>query len=129
MLKPSEALMLGSTLLRPKAYTLNDGNGNGCALGMIAEARGFRRDRSGAYPLEAGRGVPWGDDYPCTCVGPISSPLVHIFNEHVCGDRTWTIEMLADWLRRFESDEESAPEAAAPRRGLTAIAVAVGEGE
>lgn len=127
-MKASEALVLGSTLLKPVPGTqsTNDGRG-GCALGMIAVAQGkkitvFSGNTFGDFLVLEWMSRP--TTLPCSCkdkilMGSSCYPfsresiessiyrtLTHLFNYHVCGIQDWTIERLADWLKTVEPQEE-----------------------
>lgn len=102
----SEAILLGSTMLKPVPYIRNDGSGGGCALGMAEIAvdgaeSGIERTAMGKWLL----GISL---FPCVCglISPYNVLIAHIFNEHVCKDKTWTIEKLVDWVRSVEPKEE-----------------------
>lgn len=134
-MKTSEALLLGSTLLKPVCGVfMNEENDSGCALGMVAVAMHgiaavceFRYQQSQLLPawlMSSPRRVP----LPCDCQAGLlmgggggrctrsvvesshSSVIVHLFNQHVC-DGTWTIEQLADWIRSVEPNEPASASA------------------
>lgn len=123
-MRAAEALMLGSTMLRPVAVVRDDGEGGGCALGMIHAGRGEM-----AHFMDSGwMHIPDGEPLPCDCKGdylmgsccmlehriffddPVSR-IVHLFNYHVCEKKDWTLERLADYIDEMEpryDDEETA---------------------
>ena len=41
------------------------------------------------------RGTPWE-------IWRLDGIVVHLFNKHVMGDKTWTLQALADWVSQFE---------------------------
>lgn len=106
-MKVSEAIMLGSFSLTRKAGTLA-----GCALGMAAEAQGIpksytRIHKRWPWLLTKRRG-------PCDCPGlrmmaPADDIIIHLFDDHVMepeDDFTpWTLEQLADWVRKVEPQD------------------------
>lgn len=118
-MKFSEAVLLGSTLLHPIPYNRNNGRGEGCAIGMAEESGGVRRAEE-SWPWLAKLAGPT-DKYPCGCLTHYPSSMgietysllerlyaarvAHIFNEHVCKDKTWTLEQLVDWIRSVEPEE------------------------
>ena len=115
-MKLSEAILLGSTLVKPVRGQIDDGNGGGCAYGMA------NRSSNSTFANPA-----WGDwdhhtelsQLPCGCslykpmMGadgntsswygqiPARHAIIHIFNQHVC-DGDWTIERLAEWVASIE---------------------------
>lgn len=102
-MRAKELLMLGSTLLKSVPGTLNNGMGGGCALGMMAAARGNVK-----MDIECCLGFEWMNDrtaYPCICSPEghaVAAVITHIFDSHVHGDRTWKLEQLADWLDQYD---------------------------
>lgn len=112
-MKFCEAVLLGSTVLRPIPHVRRNNNGGGCALGMAEAA-------SGSALAEFT--WPWlktsPDKYPCGCLlfmpgfENILLPwnyavvVAHIFNEHVCKDKTWTLEQLVDYIKSVEPEEQ-----------------------
>lgn len=120
-MKASEALMLGSTLLKPMSGVTNDGNGNGCAIGMIAAAMGKTYLVHMSPPADLDRTIeglekilvlPWMSKqvvFPCGCPhrADVIGALIHVFDIHVCqGHSGWTLERLADWLKTIEPQEQ-----------------------
>ena len=116
-MKLSEAILLGSTLVKPVRGQSDDGNGGGCAYGMA------NRSSNSTFANPA-----WGDwdhhtelsQLPCGCslykpmMGtdgntfsswhgqiPAMHAIIHIFDQHVC-DGDWTIERLAEWVASIE---------------------------
>ena len=123
----SDAINLGSLLLKPVAGTRGDGNDGGCALGMAGKAAGgyvgcgfadWAKEIQSVdlLPCECGKDgskiMGSSCDYfyrasvPRNCVHAIT----HLFNYHVCTAKDWTLEQLVDWVRSVEPDE---PEIAA----------------
>lgn len=121
-MKAHEALILGSMMMRPVPYTRSDGRGGGCALGMIGLASGgnphtfdatygwLAESFVEAYPCGADHS--YSKDRGWARADRYASAIAHIFNEHVCGDHTWTIEKLADWIRENDPTIEHEPVAA-----------------
>jgi hypothetical protein len=129
-MRTSEALMMGSLQLSPKPYCVDDGNGFGCAIGMIDVANG----RVSTH--WSGGDVEWmilGVPLPCSCkttceLWTAASAMIHLFNEHVCKDiftpnrlqpyggedytmaDKWTLEQLADWLESVDPTPKETPE-------------------
>ncbi len=121
-MKSWQALLLGSTMLKPKRGVWNDHNGSGCALGMMWAGAGneplshsFSHLRYQQSVLPCGckmtDEIMWGDGNFGIAHGDVYSDavIIHLFNQHVC-DGSWTIEQLAEWLRGVEEamDAESA---------------------
>ena len=122
-MKLSEAILLGSTVLAPKAGGQHFSELKaGCALGMAAIANGctFRpvtqfeeKDRRtlgtegvwGSWVLTA---VP----RPCQCwrfLVPremrIKDIIAHLFDHHVMRRRNWTLEQLVEWVKTVEPND------------------------
>lgn len=122
MMKASEALILGSTMLRPRPRTFDDNYGSGCAMGMINKAIGgdaltqivllkypWMSDRQFPYPCGCRRANgPQGDYTPHSTANDI---VIHLFDDHyghpLNGPKLakWTIEQIADWLGKVEPAE------------------------
>ena len=120
-MKLSEAILLGSTVLAPRAGGQHfSETQQGCALGMAAVARGCRfhtvirpvddRDRRtlgvegiwGAWVLEQ-------VERPCDCWRiwmrrkmRIKDIIAHLFDFHVMDKRNWTLEQLVAWVETVE---------------------------
>ena len=137
-MRMSEAILLGSTLLKPVSgvFMTVDGTG-GCAYGMARKA-GWRSQSELETMMVA--------ELPCGCgkhgemvMGgsrvmsdllawnrTVSFAIVHLFNQHVC-DGTWTIEQLADWVREQEDrleglkQQTQQPEAVEPANEYSAV--------
>lgn len=122
-MRTSTRLLLGSTMIKWLRGTRNNGNGQGCALGMI-EASGGSCAHLDHFDVEL----------PCDCnlanaimgsschyshylrVCQASSAIVHLFNYHVMTTKDWTLERLVDWLRSVEpADPEEDTNAADPQ--------------
>lgn len=120
-MKLSEAILLGSTVLTPKAggqYVAE--NQAGCALGMAAIARGcsFRRVfRPFAWKDRRALGTEgiWGHwvlqivPRPCLCWRfrvpremRIKRIITHIFDHHVMQKKDWTLDQLVAWVQTVE---------------------------
>ena len=123
-MKLSEAILLGSSLLAPRAGGQHFAESQeGCALGMAAVARGctFRiitkpfdeRDRRtlgaegvwGAWMLEQ-------VERPCDCWRiwirrkmRIKDIIAHLFDYHIMNKRNWTLEQLVAWVQTVEPKE------------------------
>src|SRR5260370_38229293 len=117
----SEAMMLGSKVIKPLAYSKGDDQGSGCVLGMAEFAVG-RTNWGGYFDEKAAENVwPWLTEAisvtPCGChyykqcgtsifqITAKISTIVHLFNEHVMQRQDWTMERLADWIRSVEPEE------------------------
>jgi hypothetical protein len=123
-MKLSEAILLGSTILTPKAGGQHFAeNQSGCALGMAAIARGCTfRPATYPFPEEDRRtlgteGV-WGNwvlnvaPRPCDCWRfwiprelRIKDTITHIFDYHIMRKRNWTLEQLVAWVQTVEPEE------------------------
>ena len=126
----SEAILLGSTVVHPRAGRLRfSGSDEGCALGMAAIAAGCTFSR----PLQP---IPVKDlrtaniesifgawllrvvMRPCECQPElpremrIKDIIAHLFDVHVMAKKNWTLAELAEWVERWEP-AESAREATA----------------
>jgi hypothetical protein len=120
-MKLSEAILLGSTVLAPRAGGQHfSETQQGCALGMAAVARGstFHPVR-GPVDLTERRtlGVEgvWGDwvlrqvERPCDC-WPIlmrrkmrvKDIIAHLFDYHIMKRKNWTLERLVRWVETVE---------------------------
>ena len=120
-MKLSEAILLGSTVLAPRAGGQHfSETQQGCALGMAAVARGCTfhnviwpvhdRDRRtlgvegiwGAWVLEQ-------VERPCDCWRiwirrkmRIKDIIAHLFDFHIMDKRNWTLEQLVAWVETVE---------------------------
>ncbi len=131
-MKLSEAILLGSTILKPKAGRLHfSGENSGCVLGMAAVANGFNFIPARQIPLEDRRTVNSEDVFgdwllrvvtrPCECE-PASIPpemrikdiIAHLFDCHVMEKQDWTIDQLASWVANWEPKEVDPPASVAP---------------
>lgn len=107
-MKLSEAILLGSSMLKPVAGRLGEGD-EGCALGMAGVAACGKHDGVNCDVFT------WVNDKsadsPCGCFAgnfgmkSVRAWIAHIFNEHVMDDKTWTLEQLCDWIRTVEPAE------------------------
>jgi hypothetical protein len=129
----SEAILLGSTVLAPKAGGQHfSENQAGCALGMAAIARGCSFGCvSRPVPSEERRtlgteGV-WGHWVlqvvmrPCACWRfrvpremRIKDIIAHIFDYHVMQKRDWTLDRLAAWVETVEPKKRASGETLDP---------------
>lgn len=125
-MKLSEAILLGSTVLTPKAGGQHFAeNQAGCALGMAAIARGCAFHRvTRPFPWRDRRtlgteGV-WGDWVlhivmrPCSCWRfrvpremRIKDIIAHVFDYHVMKKRNWTLNQLAAWVQTVEPEKDA----------------------
>lgn len=118
-MRASEALIAGSTMMKAMPYRMtNEDQSLGCALGMMGKAMGcacctgsyfgwLHEDLKVLTPCGCSYNL-----YPAGTADPdidtnylIASYwgcVAHIFNQHVCGDKTWTIEQLADWVESVD---------------------------
>jgi hypothetical protein len=121
-MKLSEAILLGSTVLAPKAGgQLFAEKKAGCALGMAAVARGCSfRSVTQFDPKDRrtlGTEGVWGNwvltpvARPCQCwrlLLPrqmrIKDIIAHLFDHHVMRRRNWTLEQLVEWVKTVEPD-------------------------
>lgn len=123
-MKLSEAILLGSTILAPKAGRQHYSESNaGCALGMAAIANGYTfRTVSGPIPARDRRTIGtegvWGSwvltevRRPCDCWRyrvpremRIKDIVAHLFDYHVMAKQNWTLEQLVAWVRTVEPND------------------------
>ena len=122
----SEALLLGSKILKPLPYlrygVTSEGKidyTKGCALGMMQHALGTGDTYIEWDNLHLAKSVV----SPCECagdkdiylrIGSAAAIVGHLFNEHVCTKeeggklkcpdaKPWTIEQLADWIESIDT--------------------------
>ena len=139
----SEAILLGSTVLAPKAGGQHfSETQQGCALGMAAVARGctFRTVIRPVDDIERrtlGVEGVWGDwvleqvERPCDCWRiwirrrmRIKDIIAHIFDYHIMVKRNWTLEQLVAWVETVEPkapQPEDALRRVIEQRGLRAL--------
>ena len=130
-MKLSEAILLGSTLIRPKAGVIYEstrktgGLPAGCALGMAAIALGFDLEAI-CQRTVVGFDIPVMDkivEAPCNCwnhprtgltesKAHVGNYIVHLFDTHVMCMKDWTLEQLVDWVSQQEPKELPAAEVA-----------------
>ena len=127
-MKLSEAILLGSTVLVPKAGRQHYSELNaGCALGMAAIASGCTfRPVTKPFPEKDRRtlGVEgvWGSwvlatvRRPCTCWRfrvpremRIKDTIAHLFDYHVMERRDWILEQLVAWVETVEPTNNTDP--------------------
>ena len=128
-MKLSEAILLGSTVVTPRASgQYYDRQNEGCALGMAAIARGctFGPARSPVAKQDRrtlGTEEVWGPwvlevaQRPCDCWRfrvpremRIKDIIVHIFDRHVMQKKNWTLDRLVAWIKTVEPAEDPALE-------------------
>src|SRR5215472_1110964 len=123
-MKLSEAILLGSTVLAPRAGRQHfSETQEGCALGMAAVARGCTF-HTVSRPIDdkdrrtLGVEGVWGDwvlkevERPCDCWRiwmrrkmRIKDIIAHLFDYHLMDKRNWTMERLAAWVETVEPKE------------------------
>lgn len=130
-MKLSEAILLGSTVVAPRAGGQHfHETQQGCALGMAAVARGctFRAVTRPIDDLERrtlGVEGVWGTwvllpvERPCDCWRiwlrrrmRIKDVIAHLFDYHVMDKKNWTLEQLVAWVETVEPKEDRAEESA-----------------
>jgi hypothetical protein len=110
----SEAILLGSSIIKAKGGAIFYPDGSGCALGMGLAANGYTCNPF-AGDGDALHLWPWlkqATVLPC-CPTLLSedgttdvmSAIVHLFDFHVSEERDWTIEELCQWLASIEPPE------------------------
>jgi hypothetical protein len=131
-MKLSEAILLGSTVLQPKAGRLHfTGENSGCVLGMAAVANGYTFVPTRQIPAEERRTVNSEDVFgawllrvvtsPCQCepasIAPemrIKDIIAHLFDCHVMEKQDWTLDQLASWVASWEPKEVERPTSTTP---------------
>lgn len=111
-MRMSAAIATGRVLIAPQPGAIFGNNDSGCALGMALRAVNSNEADSIAelwpWTLEV-RGF-----HPCGCtrlncspfnVNPGAQSIAHMFDKHVFGDCTWTLDQLIDWVRSVEPVE------------------------
>lgn len=108
----SDAIALGRTMIQPCPLAVFGDRNNGCAQGMaIAAVGGYDRWTAGYTSRDF---WPWTikhEEIPCACqsrggYGENTLGVVaHLFDKHVFGDKTWTLDQLIDWVRSIEPPE------------------------
>ncbi len=118
-MKLSEAIVLGSTVVRPLAGGLaTDPNRQTCAFMMAAAAL----SKPACLWAEAPTTWPWLmrqlAHVPCGCRGwdrylsaNYMTAIIHTFACHVA-TKEWSVEQLADWVASVEPQDELTPAAA-----------------
>jgi hypothetical protein len=120
----AEKMLLNSSFYQLAEGIRHNHLGQRCALGLVEEDV---KVRDGIlWSGKDGRAevlYPWIAevmvDYPCNCgryhpCGPRAqavSVIAQIFNIHVMGDKTWTLERLADWIESVDPTPRSQVEA------------------
>lgn len=128
-MKLSEAMMIGSVMIKWVAGTRDNEEGGGCALGMADKAVGRNCSTLYAWSIKPNHYL-----LPCDCKGDelllgncmngFAKPhiestaqgvITHLFNYHVMTKGDWTLERLVDWVHSIEPVEtiEDQPEAEA----------------
>lgn len=112
-MKLNEAILLGSTELRPHPGSYFYSSDRGCALAMAAIAvdSSVRTATVGAINAVLVREWPWLRHrkigmIPCTCLDEenvtVHAAITHLFDFHVMSLHDLTLERLADWVRQQE---------------------------
>lgn len=127
-MRASEALLLGSTMMKPLRGKMDDGHDRGCPLGMIAKATGVHLWDAFPWMVKTRMGAPCdcpilSSDLVCTTPS-VADCVMHLFDHHVRaphvadGKRSWlnwrpfhypavapfwTIEQIAEWVERVDS--------------------------
>lgn len=122
----SEAILLGSTMVRSRAGSLRfERTNEGCALGMAAIAAGctFSRPirqipvkdlRTGNVESIFGPWLLRVVMRPCECQAElrrdmrIKDIIAHLFDVHIVEKKDWTLDQLVHWVESWEPGE-SAP--------------------
>lgn len=122
-MKLSEAILLGSTVVHPRAGSLRfSRTDEGCALGMAAIAVGCTFSRPPRQiPVKDLRTTnieslfgPWLLRVvmrPCECPRELSREMrikdviAHLFDVHVMEKNNWTLADLVAWVQRWEPPE------------------------
>lgn len=122
-MKLSEAILLGSTVVHPRAGRLHvSGTDEGCALGMAAIAVGctFSKPlrqipvkdlRTGNMESVFGPWLLRVVMRSCECQAElpremrIKDIIAHLFDIHVMQKKDWTLSQLAEWVERWEPQE------------------------
>ena len=122
-MKLSEAILLGSTVVSPRAGGLRYSRTNeGCALGMAAIAVGCTFTKAlRQIPVKDLRTGNTEDVFgpwmlrvimrPCECDATvpremrIKDVIAHLFDVHVMEKNNWTLAQLSEWVERWEPRE------------------------
>jgi hypothetical protein len=112
-MKPSEAILLGSTQYRAvpgQLFTPPDG---ACVWGMALAAVGAKQLVSSCNDLAPVYGLwPWTfqkGSVPCGCPCfhiNYARVIAHLFDRHVA-TAYWTLEQLVDWVRSVEPESNA----------------------
>lgn len=120
----SEAILLGSTVVRPRAGRLRFSDDEGCVLGMAAIAAGGRFVKAPCQlPVKDLRTSnieslfgPWLLRVvmrPCECQPDlpremrIKDVIAHLFDVHLMEKKNWTLTQLVEWVQRWEPRESA----------------------
>ena len=107
-MRAAEALILGSTILKPVRQSYDTGTGFGCALGMMNRAIGG----DGAHHLW-GMVFPWLGELivespasrgicSCGCGQPEAKRTVEDTIIHLWDNEGWTASQIAEWLAKID---------------------------
>lgn len=109
----SEAIAIGRTLIKAVPMVrLSDDGQRGCALGMADAAYG--KAAWAANDIHQWVAQSECPRLPCGCELNsywliYTNTIAHVFNQHVCGDGTWTLDQLIDYVRSVEPAEPAEP--------------------
>jgi hypothetical protein len=128
-MKLSEAILLGSTVVKPKAGSLvSPGREGACALGMAAIVRGCTFAPAVRPILAKDRRTLNAEDVwgpwlikvvmrTCDCPPEyvpramrIKDIIAHLFDEHVMRKKDWTLDQLVAWVATWEPGSPIRPE-------------------
>lgn len=122
-MKLSEAIRLGSLILKPcQGVNISLAEDSGCAMGMALVANGHPLRQSIVTEDANDRLVMLGFPVnklvtlPCCSqsTAPLSACIIHIFDNHVCHTKDWTLDDLIEWVASVEEDAPTANAVSTP---------------
>jgi hypothetical protein len=104
-MKLSEAMILGSTMIKHVGHAARMGDGQGCAIQCAMEATGTR----GTVEMD-GR-FPWfyEGSVSCPVCGEEQLRYSQVVAYHLNDFHKWPIDRIAEWVSQFETQVQPEP--------------------
>lgn len=101
-MKLSEAIILGSTMIRHRPYAGSSSGPEGCAIQCAMAATG----KQGT--TQCGNLFPWfyaHKEVNCPSCGDLLTSVSRVVAFHLNDEHKWPIDKIAEWVARYEPKE------------------------